>query len=43
MKYEKEIYYERKYILTMNNKFYIRAFIYYLLFKYEKKKNEKRN
>ena len=41
MKYEKEIYYERKYILAMNDKKYVRAFIYYLLFKHEVLKNEK--
>lgn len=42
MKYEKEIYYERKYILAMHNKYYIRAFIYYILFKKETIKNKER-
>lgn len=39
MKYEKEIYYERKYIIALYNKRYLKAFIYYLLYKYEVFKN----
>lgn len=41
MKYEKEIYYERKYILAMNNKLYIRAVFYKILYKYWEHKCEK--
>lgn len=40
MKYEKEIYYERKYIVALYNKRYLKAFIYYILFKIEEKKND---
>ena len=40
MKYEKEIYYERKYIIALSNKQYIKAFINYVLFKIQENKNK---
>lgn len=36
---EKEIYAERKYILAMHNKKYIKALFYYLKWKYYERKN----